>query len=128
MGMTREKVKELLPIMQAFADGKEIQMRRLDGMWIDCDLPTMAFGNSGDCYRVKPELQWRPFKLQEYLDGYADFYSKRLVKRKNNPDAVYAITKALLSGVEISGTSFATWEALTNNFTWHDGTEIGIRE
>jgi hypothetical protein len=33
--MNREQAKELLPIIQAFAEGKIIQSRRINGMWID---------------------------------------------------------------------------------------------
>ena len=34
--MTREEAKELLPIIQAFAEGKTIQYEASDG-WIDLD-------------------------------------------------------------------------------------------
>ena len=33
--MTKEEVKELLPIMQAFADGKTIQFRTNNRSWVD---------------------------------------------------------------------------------------------
>ena len=35
--MTREEAKELLPIIQAFADGKHIQWRNHFKNWIDID-------------------------------------------------------------------------------------------
>ena len=56
--MTREEAKQLLPIIQAFAEGKEIQ--QTDGYdWYDLDDPDfMANGNS---YRIKPGPKYRPF-------------------------------------------------------------------
>ena len=57
--MTREEAKELLPIIQAFAEGKAIQ--QTDGYdWYDLDDPD--FMASGSSYRIKPETKYRPFK------------------------------------------------------------------
>ena len=64
--MTREEAKELLPIMQAFAEGKHVQWRNHCKNWIDIDerdgLNT-EFPLS--VYRIKPEPKYRPFKSQE---------------------------------------------------------------
>ena len=60
--MTREEAKELLPIMQAYADGKTIQFWD-EGKWID--LFESDFYKSPDRYRIKPEPKYRPFKSQE---------------------------------------------------------------
>jgi hypothetical protein len=56
--MDRNQAKQLLPIIQAFAEGKTIQ--QTDGYdWYDLDDPDfMANGNS---YRIKPESKYRPF-------------------------------------------------------------------
>lgn len=54
--MNRERAKELLPIIQAFAEGKTIQGRRHEGYdWADLvgDLPN----DSQWQYRIKPELR-----------------------------------------------------------------------
>lgn len=51
--MTREQCQALLPIMQAFAEGKEIQYRNSDvDSWINDSDP--FWGNSGQ-WRIKPE-------------------------------------------------------------------------
>ena len=60
--MTREEAKELLPIMQAFAEGKTIEYRESDGAWKVAQTPTW---NSCLFYRIKPEPKYRPFKTQE---------------------------------------------------------------
>ena len=63
--MTREKAKELLPIIQAFAEGKDIQVWAND-TWQDEESPLFwAYAQ----FRIKPEQKsepkYRPFKTQE---------------------------------------------------------------
>lgn len=61
--MNRERAKELLPIIQAFAEGKDIQYRHDPAFhWIDVDEPEFP----GDLeYRIKPEPDYRPFNCEE---------------------------------------------------------------
>ena len=60
--MTREEAKELIPIIQAFADGKTIEFFK-QGEWIELNDPDFMW--SADKYRIKPEPKYRPFKTQE---------------------------------------------------------------
>ena len=60
--MTREEAKEMLPIIQAWADGKIIQVRE-KGRWVELCIDD--FTRSPDMYRIKPEPKYRPFKSQE---------------------------------------------------------------
>ena len=63
--MTREEIKEMLPIMQAFAEGKTIQIKQ-EGDWFDVGKNTeVYFSESPSDYRIKPEPKYRPFKTQE---------------------------------------------------------------
>ena len=57
--MTREEAKELMPIIQAFVEGKTIEYREYDGEWKEARTPTWS---SRLFYRIKPELKYRPFK------------------------------------------------------------------
>ena len=62
--MTRKQAKELLPIIQAFAEGKTIQERKLGTTdWIDTETP--CFNSAWANLRIKPESRYRPFKSQE---------------------------------------------------------------
>ena len=67
--MTREEAKALLPIIQAYAEGKTIQTKiktdsaGLTEKWIDVINPDLD-GNLS-CYRIKPEPTYRPFKDAE---------------------------------------------------------------
>lgn len=63
--MTREEVKEMLPVLQAYAEGKTIESRCIKGdksLWYDDDDP--SFDNDFE-YRIKPEINYRPFKNAE---------------------------------------------------------------
>ena len=63
--MTREEIKELLPIMQAWAEGKIIQFRKKGTVeWVDLYEDDLRV-SSAYYYRIKPESKYRPFKSQE---------------------------------------------------------------
>ena len=62
--MTREEAKELLPIIQAFTEGKTIQFRTNNRSWVDLldnDIEINALFE----YRIKPEPKYRPFRTKE---------------------------------------------------------------
>lgn len=67
--MDRQQAKELLPIIQAFAEGKIIQSRRINGMWIDLEIKTalniIRLINEPQKYRIKPKPKYRPFNDAE---------------------------------------------------------------
>lgn len=63
--MDRNQVKELLPIIQAFSEGKQIQSRCIKGdksLWYDDD--DFSFDDELE-YRIKPSPKYRPFKDAE---------------------------------------------------------------
>ena len=62
--MNRERAKELLPVIQAFADGEEIQLKGAYG-WVTLKDPLWNFKPTK--YRIKPKL--REFTLEMNTDG-----------------------------------------------------------
>ena len=63
--MNRKEAKELMPIIQAFAEGKAIESRCIKGdksLWYDDEDP--SFDDELE-YRIKPETTYRPFKDAE---------------------------------------------------------------
>lgn len=63
--MDRNQAKELLPIIQAYAEGKVIESRCIKGdksLWYDDEDP--SFDDEFE-YRIKPEPKYRPFKDAE---------------------------------------------------------------
>ena len=61
--MTREEVKEMLPIIQAFAEGKTIEVFNASNTWEEIEDPLFCKGTK--YYRIKPEPKYRPFNSQE---------------------------------------------------------------
>lgn len=63
--MTREEAKELLPIIQAFAEGKTLQYRtdEENNEWENIINP--KFIDLPSNYRIKPEPKYRPFRTKE---------------------------------------------------------------
>lgn len=69
--MTRNEVKELLPIMQAYAEGKQIEIKTKEGKsWSTLEEDDIQYLDFKKCdFRIKPEPQYRPFKdAQECLE------------------------------------------------------------
>lgn len=61
--MNRQQAKELLPIMQAFAEGKVIQFRTNNiSKWIETTTPNFDLLHE---YHIKPEPKYRPFRTKE---------------------------------------------------------------
>lgn len=51
--MNREQAKRNLPFIQAFAEGKELQVRGTGGTWITQD--SFMFSGGEGAYRIKPD-------------------------------------------------------------------------
>ena len=60
--MTIEEAKELLPIIQAYVEGKTVQYEFYTDIWKDIKEPSFR---SDVKYRIKPEQKYRPFKTKE---------------------------------------------------------------
>lgn len=61
--ITRKNAKELLPIIKAYSEGKEIEFLNLEGKWKLLTDP--IFDGEPFKYRIKPEPKYRPFKSVE---------------------------------------------------------------
>ena len=59
--MTRDEAKQLLPVIQAFAEGKTIETRDIEGTWSGKEEYELKFDCPAANYRVKPEPKYRPF-------------------------------------------------------------------
>ena len=117
--MNRNQAKALLPIIQAYAEGKVIESRCIKGdksLWYDDEDP--SFDNDFE-YRLKPEPRYRPFKDAE------ECWNEM---QKHQP---IGYTK-LIGEIEYS---FITdvddtinYSDAIKEYTFADGTPFGIRE
>jgi hypothetical protein len=80
--MTRERTKLLLPVLQAWAYGKTIQVRVLpNGQWGEHESDPADFSNENWEWRVKPT----PRRWWAVLhSAYADLYSSEVVAVANS--------------------------------------------
>ena len=131
--MTREEAKEMLPIMQAFAEGKTIEFRTIEGTWEE--LPDPLFQNPYK-YRIKPEPRYRPFKSQEecwqemlkhqpfgwIIRDFDKEYINIVAVSNNN------FNKTLAVSIGPYGDLYIRFENLFKAYTFADGTPFGIKE
>lgn len=69
MKINKETILKLNPLFQAIAEGKAIQVESGDD-WIDIDFDgegvnVFTLITCPECYRIKPEPKYRPFKNAE---------------------------------------------------------------
>lgn len=123
--MNRTEIKSFLPILQAFADGKEIESRE-EGKWYRV-LEICNEMNPQD-YRIKPEPKYRPFAnaeecWQEMLKHQPFGYTYD--KFNNIRDC---ITKVATTGVSYdSPTVVISFEEVFDRFVFADGVPFGIK-
>ena len=131
--MTREEIKELIPIMQAYAEGKTIQYK-VKGGWQDIDNP--SFNDLPSEYRIKPEPKYRPFKTKE--ECWNEMQKHQPFGWVKSKDKGYFRLIGLVqfeSKFEDVMITFATSENLArsshsiyDNYIFADGTPFGIKE
>lgn len=135
--MTRKEAKELLPIVQAFAEGKPIEVF-INNQWMDlpedADLRPMMTK-----YRIKPESKYRPFKdVKECWQEMQKHQPFGWLKDKNKDSElrnIQALTDEMLTiadGVYFHGIrlieEYHIFEEAIEEYTFADGTPFGIKE
>lgn len=134
--MTREEAKKLLPIIQAYGEGKIIQWYKPDSdEWEDLTTAGNDYVDFEDiagyevCYRVKPEPKYRPFANAEEC----------IEEMKKHVPFGWVKDKFSFYPIELIGTNFSkgwikcygiwfTPEKMFKDTTFLDGTPFGIRE
>ena len=131
--MNREKAKEIMPLLQAYTEGKTIQ-QRIDDEWIDLENP--CFDNDVYEYRIKPESKYRPFKTA------GECWNEMLKHQpfgwvRDSRDGAYlsisyvepmANELPLICMVDCSEPIERSTQRMSDVFTFADGTFFGIKE
>ena len=115
--MTREETKELLPIMKAYSEGKEIEYSYDGKTWIKTCFPTW---NPNLIYRIKPEPKYRPFKSQEECWNEMQKHQPFGWIRDNN--------NKRLNNIGSIGHNKLYFGITFNTCNFADGTPFGIKE
>ena len=125
--MTREEAKELLPIIQAYAEGEKIEMLDFKGRWVKMTNPDFTL--SPENYRIKPE--YRPFKTKEEcwdeMHCHSDF---GWLIRIDTGVFAFVNIKAIFSEEIVFDNDFDNVYTFKNAFKYYkftDGTPFGIK-
>lgn len=130
--MNRNQAKELLPIIKAFGEGKDIEIRsknphaQLNG-WAKMD--EFIFGNFE--YRIKPEPKYRPFKdAEECWQEMLKHQPFGVVKDKYfaNYQTHRAFTCLVTNGCYFRGYEDETFESCFKNLLFADGLPFGVKD
>lgn len=142
--MNREQAKVLLPIIQAYAEGKTIQRYNLDSdEWVafseDNNIDFEGLAGYEVCYRVKPEPKYRPFKdVKECWQEMLKHKPFGWLKDKNKDSElrnIQALTEEMstitdriyLRGIRLID-GWHVFEEAAEKYTFADGTPFGILE
>lgn len=122
--MNRREIKSFLPILQAFADGKEIECRKEDKWYRVLEICNEM--NPQD-YRIKTEPKYRPFKnaeecWQEMLKHQPFGYT---YDRFNNIRD--SITKVATTGVSYDSPTVISFVEIFGRFVFADGVPFGMK-
>lgn len=125
--MTREEAKQLLPIIQAFSEGKEIEglYKGTKSPWFK--IKDMDF-NEGIIFRIKPEPKYRPFaNAEECWQEMLKHQPFGWVKIKDTESGYY-ILKGIANQVVIglNETPFS-YKKVFEDYIFADGTPFGVK-
>ena len=125
--MNRNQAKALLPIIQAYAEGKAIESRCIKGdtsLWYDDKDP--SFDDDFE-YRIKPEPKFRPFKDAE--ECWAEMQKHQPFGwLKNKENGYYSFITMLNYRFRLNGYDGWRFDDVINKFTFADGTTFGVKE
>ena len=133
--MNREKAKSFLPLIQALAEGKTIQMLDENNNWTDSLFMNVEY-NSPKIYRIKPDPKYRPFnsarECWEEMQKHQPFgWLKPVNKCTNKAKAINISSIECDDEYPIQFTNDYgdySFEYLYKEFTFMDGTPFGIIE
>ena len=132
--MNRQQAKELLPIIQAFADGKTIQYYSTHPTphWEDIlSNERVDFSKNSSKYRIKPEPKYRPFKdAKECWQEMQKHQPFGWIKDKEDGHytLVTAINKNDVDQISLNGNTGWLFSSISKFYTFADGTPFGIKK
>lgn len=132
--MDRESIKSLLPIIQAYAEGKTIQAAdRTDGCGAyedieELDLVALEKGEEFYSYRIKPEPKYRPFKdIKELWNEMLKHVPFGWVKLDTGSYRQITTVSNKQNEVYCGGCCYDL-ELLFSDCTFSDGSVCGVKE
>ena len=128
--MKKQQAKELLPIIQAFAEGKTIQYHtNLNPHWIDISPDgAVNFSDYPSNYRIKPEPKYRPFKSQKECWNEMQKHQPFGWLKGTSNEALYSILEFTNECCVFAYGPLMPFIEVYKYYTFADGTPFGIKE
>lgn len=127
--MTREETKERIAVMQAYVDGKQIQLQLPDGKWGEIPNPDWCTNAN---YRVKPEPKYRPFKnADECWQEMLKHQPFGWVRHKDDDEfyCILKITDSRILMIDVcEEVAFYDYNETFKQYTFADGAPFGVKE
>ena len=125
--MTRQQAKELLPILQAFAEGKEVELKTKEGSeWSILEEDDMQYIDFLKCdLRIKPK--YRPFANKE--ECWQEMLKHQPFGWVKAYHGQFVITEIRDSKATIGRNDrLLDFDYIFKNYKFADGTPFGIKE
>lgn len=122
--MNRQQAKEFLPIIKAFAEGKEIECR-VEDKWYK--LLEICNETNPQDYRIKPE--YRPFKdTKECFEEMKKHQPFGWIKDKHHQYFnIITLSNIYASTFQYDEVEHYDYQKLINEYTFADGTPFGVK-
>lgn len=124
--MTREEVKKLIPVLQAFAEGKDIQIEENDGTLTDvsCIMTDMGYN-----YRIKPQPKYRPFQsAEECWQEMLKHQPLGWLRDKDDTTVMCAVSDIKANRIGFSDGGCLFFNAVFDCYVFADGEPFGVKE
>lgn len=135
--MTREEMRKMLPIIQAYIDGKAVEYyNEHESEWVPFDKEYsffITFFDSPEAYRIKPEPKYRPFKdAEECWNEMSKHEPFGWLKSFDEEPWYENITVVMETMVWLNADDIESrtlsFEKVMKEYTFADGTPFGIKE
>ena len=122
--MNREQAKKLLPIIQAFAEGKTVQYK-IEKEWIQTNVP--SFNPYLWEYRIKPEPKYRPFK--DAVECWQEMQKHQPFGWIKASHGYFNVIGIMNDKINFgTNNNWLDYEYMFNMYKFIDGTAFGIKE
>ena len=131
--MTREEANKALPTLQAFTEGKVIQMLDDRSIWTDLTeregLPIGTLVESPNIFRIKPDPKYRPFANAE--ECWQEMQKHQpfgwLKDKKYGYHALITAVDDDTCGMSLNGNAEWSLSGIMDLFNFADGVPFGVK-
>ena len=131
--MDREQAKALWPIIKAYAEGKQIEIKpKVKGSYWDIlEEDDMQYIDFKKCdLRIKPEPKYRPFKdADECFEEMKKHQPFAWIKDKQQHEYFNMISICINAATtfQYDEVEYYDYQRLINEYTFADGTPFGVK-